>query len=847
MCAKGLTSLVLCGFAAASAATAQLPAVQASLVKDLATAPSNRGSSPRSFKALGDRVYFAATDAATGTELYSTNAAGDLRFLADIAPGAAGSRPEPVALLGSWVIVSADDGTSGFQLWSLPVAGGEATRLTSMGGRVYHAATVGGRTIMGVLGPQIVSTDGTPQGTFSLSSGPDFPMNSIAASCVIGSEVILGGSGPSMSESLVRTNGITGHSSVLATFPMFARVNKSAKLGNYCYFSVSLIVEAQLWRSDGTVAGTEKVAGPDDSFQHLTALGGALYFTGTTGGVTRLLRLVEGESDPQTVFEIAPSDRPVEQLVAHDGRLVFDAYAGIGGLSKRAIYVSDGTTAGTRRIYPPEENPVFVGGEFYPLNGSIVFDRYVDDLTVGLADGVAVGLGTDALDFSRSALLGDVRIGSGEIDQEQEVWISDGSAAGTRRLHDIWQETRSSIDVPGHLGVSASVDDVLFFNHALALGSDSRSGLWRTDGSEPGTTSLALDFYPYQVAVGLERSGSGLMFLTKSSGPSNIYYTDSLFGSVHEVARADSSWSSWFATTGGGADVLFACEPFPGLCKADQNSSNLVSNENFLDVRPVGDIGGAAILYRQLNREFWRSDGSFPGTFLLLSGRDLHGLPDRTQDVVLNGKLFFVSCANSSICNLTSTDGTAAGTTLLSQVPSVALNAASRAGNRLVLGFGTGSDGQLWSTDGTAVGTQLLLNSPVSKFARAGGWVHMSAACPSCKHHYLVTDGTPAGTRAVALPGMLQASGNFFAAVGEDAIVFSCENALRGEELCVADAAGTVAGPLPEIFPGNYSAAPRQIGSTRSAVYFSAEDGRHGREPWQLRFVEAPLFTDGFD
>jgi hypothetical protein len=99
----------------------------------------------------------------------------------------------------------------------------------------------------------------------------------------------------------------------------------------------------------------------------------------------------------------------------------------------------------------------------------------------------------------------------------------------------------------------------------------------------------------------------------------------------------------------------------------------------------------------------------------------------------------------------------------------------------------------------------------------------------------------------VELPGALTATPYFIAAIDDDSVVFSCENTRRGNELCQASADGREIAALPEIYPGGSSATPFFLGRTPAAVYFSAEDGTHGREPWQIRRRPEALFADGFD
>lgn len=94
------------------------------------------------------------------------------------------------------------------------------------------------------------------------------------------------------------------------------------------------------------------------------------------------------------------------------------------------------------------------------------------------------------------------------------------------------------------------------------------------------------------------------------------------------------------------------------------------------------------------------------------------------------------------------------------------------------------------------------------------------------------SDGTPAGTRDVALPGGAFPVGDFVH-FGDD-VLFSCFAPGHGHELCVVDAAGTGLQGLVEIAPGAEHSYARFLTATADALYFRATDGVHGYELWRL-------------
>lgn len=839
-----------------TAAAAGLPPVRASLVKDLDQTPAGYGSDPQYFRTLGDRVYFAASSLEKGAEIYSTDAAGNLRQHGDIAVGPEDSWPEPIARVGDRVIVAADDRVTGRQLWSLPVSGeGVPLRLTAFGNwsspspaTVKAVAELPGRTIlhMDLPGYRLWSSDGTATGTFPLSLQSGLSFDVMPAACTLGGAAIVSGTAQPQPV-LARTDGLPGGGSVLATLPFssISSATKAVAVGPYCYFLFSLSEFPggwRLWRSDGTSAGTVEIASASEgTVAALVGFGADACFTDVTRDARTRLHCLRGVGGAVEMVAELPGPDAGGWLVAHRGRLIFNAYYPDGSSFVSALFISDGTAAGTRHLH--SLGPYQTLNQLSPflVGDALVLESFMNnDTRIDLIDGSAEWLQSSTFLYAGSALLGDDRrIGRGTTPggSTREVWMSDGSGAGTRPLHEIRPETGNGI---GEIYGQVAIGDTLLFSGAF----DSAFGPWRntlarTDGTVEGTRVLSTAPFSEQLPWRLAAYGAtGIAFMADY----RVYTADSDLQSV--IAMTNTPVAYWLQSYGHGRGVIHGgCNYAHMLCGIDSETgaSYLLNTESFESGQPIGEVAGVAIFQR--GNEIWRSDGTAVGTFRVLEGRYLSDAPDSPFDAVLDGRLYFVSCAQVFSCDLTVTDGSVAGTRLLRPVAPGQLRASGRVGNLLV--FGT--SGQIWSTDGTAAGTVLLLNSDVSAFALAGNQLHFYATCAACKQHYAVTDGTPAGTRPVSLPGAMLATPGLIAALDDETVVFSCQSARRGEELCQTDADGSATVALPEIYPGSGSAEPRFVGRTPSAVYFSAVDGRHGRELWQLRRLPDAIFGDGFD
>ena len=214
---------------------------------------------------------------------------------------------------------------------------------------------------------------------------------------------------------------------------------------------------SELWKSDGTRAGTVLVKDihPGDYDGHASSLAdvrGTLFFTARDGIHGRELWKSDGtRAGTVLVKDIHPRARDSEAaaLTGVGGRLFFTADDGIHG---PGLWKSDGTRAGT----------VLVKG--------IGFDDYYDDYGPNLT-GVGGTLFFTADDGTHGS----------------ELWESNGTRAGTVLVKDIHADAYDS--GPSYL---EGVGDTLFFT---ARDGTHGSELWKSDGTRAGTV-LVKDIRP---------------------------------------------------------------------------------------------------------------------------------------------------------------------------------------------------------------------------------------------------------------------------------------------------------------------------------------------------------------
>jgi ELWxxDGT repeat protein len=414
----------------------------------------------------------------------------------------------------------------------------------------------------------------------------------------------------------------------------------------------------ELWRSDGTTAGTSPVAdlcpgacgaARTESARGLAATGSDVFFAahdgvhgvelwatdGTPGG-TRLVRdLAAG------LRGAAPGD-----LTAVGERVFFTADDARHG---RELWLSDGTPAGTR----------------------LVADLVPGELPLQVHASAALG---GALVFSRSD--------TGGMDG---LWRSDGTAAGTVRLAEILSYDSWSASAP-----FVVLGDLLLFA-GIDLAYTSLT-LWRSDGTAAGTWELA----PLDFPDGFVTLGDQLVFTAWQDGASGLYRTDGTLAGTVEVPLPEGSFVSgnggFRAAAGGllflavrdnahgselwvtdGVTTTLVKDIFPGPGYGLPSVAEVVRDEIW-HAPAMTSLGGRVVFFADdgvHGREPWTSDGTAAGTLPLA---DLtpgtaytwsDGLSSQFPQAVVGGAALFAVRVAGVGSLLVSTDGRPEGTSVI--------------------------------------------------------------------------------------------------------------------------------------------------------------------------------------
>jgi ELWxxDGT repeat protein len=810
--------IVLAGLLAVVLSQSPGQAQPASRVADLATTGSPAaGSAPSQLTPLRDgRIVFAASEPGSGSELWASDgtAAGSA-LLADICPGPCDANPGILGVL---------DGTALF------VVATEEHQI-----RIWR-------------------TDGTRSGTVSLRDGgaplqvsQEFAQPPLP-SVVFKGSLYFEACGAAQGCGVWRTDGTPAGTRL---FLPQARMGKRRHLQavvaaeGRAYFTVSFpsVGTSFLWATDGTEAGTVRLANLKFLARGLTPVGKRLFFVSWVNGEelwvsdgTRAGTRPVTNFRPRLPFGHEGDGGGPPVLLAAQDRVDFAADDGVHGWE---IWRSDGTPDGTRRLTDFAAKQPFdpVGLSLAEVNGKLLVP--VDGPTgrsLWTSNGRSMVRLHECLggcEDPRPPVLvphGNRVLFTAGPGFGTELWSTDGTAAGTGEL-------LSEIHLePWDLGGLAVVN---------VQGSDGDQ-LWTTDGTPAGTHQLS--HLPAGTRVGAlpVAAGDKIFFSADHGDGTELWVREN--GQERQAANlasdATSSWPTSLVAVGPHL-VFQAGRPGgplqTGLRALWRSDGTEASTSPLLDpfelptqcdftycfASMAAADGWLAIVHtpNDSRPELWGTDGTTAGTARLLTVT----APDRLDEKLAAFQglvLFFVR--RSGELEVWRSDGTPAGTFRIAERAGEDIRSVGGTGTEAYFLLGSSASHELWQTDGTAEGTVKVAElSPgfanvLFPPVRIGPLVAFEISLNGGTNELWASDGTAAGT--------VKIQGDLRPALEEDAaggVLYFVTQREPGFELWRTD--GTAAGTaLLRSWPDD---VPTGLTAFAGKLFFAAP-GPLGVEPW---------------
>ncbi len=561
------------------------------LLADLAVGAGN--STPQAFTTVGTRAVFSATTPATGRELFVTDGTvAGTGLLRDFAAGTASGDPAEFTLFQG-ALVFAATGAPGREPWRTDGTAAGTWQLADLwagtnGSSPTAFAAVNGELWFGAalpfVGNEFCHTDGTPAGTgligdlvFGTASSQPTAITPFAGQVLFQGTAGGAGGEPHVVDLTVTTAtmlgdiGQPGNSSTPHAF---------AALGADAWFAAGTNgLGTETYRSDGTPTGTFLLADVQPgSFgsnpQAPVARGGDVFFSADLFPHGWELFVTDGVATTQLSNG---SPEVVPRGMTTFGNLVLFSGDSANG---REPWVSDGTVAGTHELL---------------------------DLRPGAAD--SIGLFAESF-----AALGNVILfAANDGVHGVELWRTDGTAAGTSLVVDLWPGATSA----NPTSLTTVGGEVWFVASVSGLGTE----LWRSDGTAAGTVLVAdlaagpFSSTPRDFCV----AGTGAYFTAQIGGQREICVSDGTAAGTFAVTNTAQGRSDSFgdlvATSLG---LFFRHDDLTGA-----GNELWLTNGTLASTHRVADVGPGAI------------DGVFPGSIasalsgsaVVFGGFDLaHGL-----------------------------------------------------------------------------------------------------------------------------------------------------------------------------------------------------------------------------
>jgi ELWxxDGT repeat protein len=571
------------------------------------------------------------------------------------------------------------------------------------------------------------------------------------------------------------------------------------------------VAAGTLWKTDGTSAGTVRVQPGLRDPLDLVALDGILYFTVDQPGFGRELWRTDGTTDGTSmVKDILPG--PVGAYpwftVAFQGALYFGAIGPEGD----EVWTSDGTEAGTVLVRDLVPGPAGSDPLHLTVAGGLLFFTADDDVNgreVWKTDGtgagtvmvldIAPGAFGQIPSMTPAAVGSRIFFGADDGVAGSEPWVSDGTIAGTFRLRDVQPGAAPSFPV-----AFTAVGDAAYFT---ADDGSNGTEVWRSDGSSAGTAMLGPVSAGSETPYGLTSWGGALFFSAD----------DGTHG--RELWRAD-----------GTALTLFDLNPGP--LGSESDAIYPAGDAFYLGATPAGQDPALSF------GEPWISDGTPAGTHLLAALQP-GASSSMSYGVAFADAYYFLLSQPATGYELWRSDGTAAGTQLFLDLwpgPQSGFPASFVVKGGLLYFLGRDAAGAaLFRTDGTPTGTSVVKRFPedaggtgVRPMVLAGDRLFLIASTSAAGPELWTSDGTEAGTVLVRdlNPGPTGSLARELTPLGQSVLFVAFDGAAFG--LFASD--GTTPGTV-RLTPAT-AASPSGLVAAGGRVFFIDDDPTHGREPW---------------
>ncbi len=415
-----------------------------------------------------------------------------------------------------------------------------------------------------------------------------------------------------------------------------------------------------------------------------------------------------------------------------------------------------------------------------------------------------------------------------------ELWVTDGTATGTKLVKDIFAGTKSS-----------SPTDFFVFNNTLyffAKTSTNGIELWKSNGTATGT-----------IMVKNINAGSADSY----SNFANFFANNNI---LYFVANDGAHGTELWKTNGTASGTVMVKDINVG-----KGSSNVLGLTAF----------GTQVIFSASDsvhgQELWITNGTSTGTKMV---KDIEStIPTFGSNpsgfYLFNGKLYFSALTFANGLELWVTDGTTTGTKMVKDIN--AGNASSSPftfdaitiGSKFYFQATTNSQGaELWSSDGTSTNTKLL------KDIRAGsassdpfididfftgrdnlfnGKIFLMANNGTNGNELWITNGTATGTTMVKdiNPGTKSSvsSNNlsyFYTNLG---LYFPATNGTNGVEFWLSNGTSTGTKMIKDINVGADSSSPSVITFFNHHLLFTADDGDNAARKTDLFLLNVTLDT----